>query len=629
MYKLFLCLRYLRSRVIAYFAILAVALCVAMMLIVISVMNGFLHKIEIAAKGLFGDIIVDAGGLSGMAYYDDFITDLRRLPEVDDASPFIFTGGILESKHFTNRQLVQISGVRMAQPKYDPKGNIVGYVGQSGTYASVSDFGKGLFFQAGSATPTFDPDLSRVLSRLYVAQWQTRQSALEIVKPVAKDDAQWAQYYPKSNGPWTNSAIIPEGRKEKPPSLPSVFETKSKWRDAKDNEGHDSFKPDQLRMLDRLSSADDAQEEAIFQLKDPMRWLQARIRMAKDKPNNDAQVSLLEEQLSRPAKEVAFGLPGNRAIIGASLFSFRTSTGQLIRQMPPGNEFTLTMIPLGQRGISAVSLTPQTATLTVVDDSRTDVSSIDSGMVYIPFETLQELNKMAPQPLDMGPNYKGPPKFTAARCSQIQIKVKNPAMPEQRLQAVRQKIAELWVTFRNQAQHEDLLAPMAQDSDVQTWRQRQFPLISQIASQRTLVVIMFAIISLVSVVLIFVIFYMIVFQKTKDIGVIKSLGASSYGVAGIFLGYGATVGLVGAVLGTAMGTLFVHNINPIHDWIGDTFGLRVWNREWFMFDQIPNEWDPSMAGLIVAAAIVAGLVGALLPAILAARKQPVEALRYE
>ncbi len=52
MYKLFLCLRYLRSRSIAYFAMMAVALCVAMMLIVVSVMNGFLHKIEQAAKAL-------------------------------------------------------------------------------------------------------------------------------------------------------------------------------------------------------------------------------------------------------------------------------------------------------------------------------------------------------------------------------------------------------------------------------------------------------------------------------------------------------------------------------------------------------------------------------------------------
>jgi ABC-type lipoprotein release transport system permease subunit len=629
MYKFFLCLRYLRSRVIAYFAILAVALCVAMMLIVISVMNGFLHKIEIAAKGLFGDIIVDAAGLSGMAYYDDFIAELKKLPEVDDATPFIFTGGILESRHFVNRQLVQISGIRMAQPKIDPATKKVRYVGQEGSYASVSDFGKGLFFQAGNPAPTFDPDLSQVLNRLYVAQWQTRQSALEIVKPLAKDDPEWKQYYAKSTGPWTNSAIIPASGDEMPPTLPSVFETRSKWRDASDNKGHEKLAPDQQRMLDRLWSADDAEEEAIFHLKDPVRWLRARIEYAKAKPDNDAEVSMLQEELSKPAKEVALGSPGNRAIIGVSLFSFRTASGQIIRQMPPGSEFTLTMIPMGQRGLSLVSLTPQTATLTVVDDSRTDVSSIDSGMVYLPFETLQQLNKMAPQPLAQDADYKGPPKFTPARCSQIQIKVKNPGMSERDLQAVRQKIADLWVKFRGEEKHEDLLAPLAQDSDVQTWRQRQFPLISQIANQRTLVVIMFAIISLVSVVLIFVIFYMIVFQKTKDIGVIKSLGASSYGVAGIFLGYGATVGLVGAVVGTAIGTLFVHNINPIHDWIGREFGLVVWNREWFMFDQIPNEWDPSMAGMIVAAAVVAGLVGALLPAILAARKQPVEALRYE
>ena len=61
MYKLFLCLRYLRSRIIAYFAVLGVALCVAMMLIVVSVMNGFLDRVEKAAKGLFGDIVISPG----------------------------------------------------------------------------------------------------------------------------------------------------------------------------------------------------------------------------------------------------------------------------------------------------------------------------------------------------------------------------------------------------------------------------------------------------------------------------------------------------------------------------------------------------------------------------------------
>ena len=140
---------------------------------------------------------------------------------------------------------------------------------------------------------------------------------------------------------------------------------------------------------------------------------------------------------------------------------------------------------------------------------------------------------------------------------------------------------------------------------------------------------MFGIISLVSVVLIFVIFYMIVFQKTRDIGIIKAVGASSGGVAQIFLAWGAAVGLVGSALGTLGGYLFVRNINPIQDWLDDVFGFRVWSKDFFLFEKIPNEVDWPATVCVIIGAIAAGLIGAMIPAIRAGRMQPVEALRYE
>ena len=59
------------------------------------------------------------------------------------------------------------------------------------------------------------------------------------------------------------------------------------------------------------------------------------------------------------------------------------------------------------------------------------------------------------------------------------------------------------------------------------------------------------------------IFYMIVVEKTRDIGILKSLGASGRGVMGIFLGYGLSLGLVGSGAGMVIGLLFVRYINEI------------------------------------------------------------------
>ena len=556
MYKIFLCLRYLRSRVIAYFAILAVALCVAMMLIVVSVMNGFLSKVERAAKGLFGDIVIESSSTEGVGLYDEFIAQLgRNSPEVEAASPFILVPCYLRIPGSNWSQIVQASGIRLPGR------------------AAVTDFEKGLFVQAGQTSPTFDPPIAQALQRL-----EGQVAFIEGLRREPRRPARPEDQSPDLAQRLDNALLAHLGARG---------------------------------ILTRAKEAQPAIAEAYARL-------QAAYAESHDEPTDKTEA--MEKRLEELTAQAGWLDPSRHIILGLGIrgLSFRTDEGKTIRFICPGNRVSISLIPLGSGLAAAPSLNSRT--FTIVDDCQTDVSSIDSEIVYVPFETLQELNEMHAA---YSPDKPGE-VVVPARCNQIHIKVRGERTDERRLEAVRANVEKAWHNFC--AAHPEA---MGGDASVLTWRQRQAAIVGPIEKQRTLTVIMFSIISMVSVVLIFVIFYMIVFQKTKDIGVLKAVGAGDFGVAQIFLAYGAAIGLVGSILGTVGGYYFVRYINPIQDAVDRWFAFRVWDREFFMFEKIPNEVDALPALLIVAGAIIAGLVGALIPALRAARMQPVEALRYE
>jgi lipoprotein-releasing system permease protein len=253
----------------------------------------------------------------------------------------------------------------------------------------------------------------------------------------------------------------------------------------------------------------------------------------------------------------------------------------------------------------------------IVDDSRTKIWQYDERTVYVPLDVLQQ---------DLQMTQYTPPGGSAqdiepARVTDIDIGLK----PGYDMYAIKPKVQE--IVSKVLAEHN-----IDFDLDrvrVQTWEEVNAKFLHAVENEKSLVTILFGIISVVAIFLIFCIFFMIVVEKTRDIGIVKSVGATSSQVAWIFLGYGVTIGVVGGGLGLLCGYLIVHNINQLHSWIAKLTGAPIWDPETYAFDTIPNTMNPREVTVIVAVAIVASLLGALVPAIRAARMHPIEALRWE
>lgn len=122
---------------------------------------------------------------------------------------------------------------------------------------------------------------------------------------------------------------------------------------------------------------------------------------------------------------------------------------------------------------------------------------------------------------------------------------------------------------------------------------------------------------------------MVVMEKTKDIGVLKSIGVNSRRIMGIFLLLGLTIGTIGMILGAIGGSLFVAKIDTIEMLVSKLTGVDVFPREIYYLDKLPATIFPADLVTICLSAVILAILAALYPAWRAARLNTVEALRYE
>lgn len=564
MYKLLLILKYLRRKLAPLFAAMVVTLCTAMVIIVISVMGGFLDSLRESVRQLTGDVVVTAGSLTGFPRYDELIRELEQLPEVEKGTPTITSYGLIRIGQRSNP--VQLQGIRADE------------------FATVVPYGRTL-------------------------HWTTRDM-------LADFDQRYAQF-----------------------------------------RGHPSFE----QQREELAQIDLRDMGLTFDV--PAAW---------------------QPEDGTPLRGI---VPG----IEVPKVHRRDADGQYqFSQSSVGQQATLTTLPLTQRGtIGAVE--PRHSRFLIVNEIKSGHFEVDDMRVYMPFSELQRLLDMQAQqvweqvdPQTLEPI--GDPITLPGRATQVVLKAAAGYRPEQARDAA-QKAAQ-----RFMMQHEDMPLLYAM-----TWEEAHWTILQAVANEKGLVTFLFVIISIVAIVMVFLTFYNIVLEKTRDIGILRAVGASRTGITGMFLGYGLAIGLVGAALGYTLAHLVVNNLNEIQWWLGHRLGVSVYYLGWivaaallwaainvvklwfrglskrfagwtlalfsiialtfatlilllqpdlagqlnagiafqmwdptiYVFDRIPARIDRWEAGMIVIGAVVSCVGGALVPAILAGLQDPIEALRYE
>jgi lipoprotein-releasing system permease protein len=161
------------------------------------------------------------------------------------------------------------------------------------------------------------------------------------------------------------------------------------------------------------------------------------------------------------------------------------------------------------------------------------------------------------------------------------------------------------------------------------WRQRNATFFNALQVERNVMFLILTLIVLVAALNIVSGLIMLVKDKGQDIAILRTMGATQGAIMRVFLITGASIGVVGTIVGFMLGVVVCLNIESIRQFLSWLTNTELFSPELYFLSHLPADMDSGETTAVVIMALVLSLLATLYPSWRAARLDPVEALRYE